>query len=94
MNSKFYVGDIVRVTEEGHLISNRLPVGLTGCVARICDEISDDVVSVNFEISNWHKGHNSNGYFPESNSYWNFDTHSESIERASFQQPANIKELF
>ena len=94
MNSEFHIGDIVRVTEYGHLIYGQLPMGLQGYIARFCDEFHADVVSVNFEMSNWHEGHDSNGRFPGADTYWNFTACSKSLERVSSLGVANIKELF
>ena len=94
MNSEFHIGDVVRVTKSGHLEYGNLPIGLQGYIARFCNELSDNVVSVNFEMSNWHKGHSSNGYFPDADTYWNFDTRWGFLEGASPPGVANIKELF
>ena len=94
MNSEFHIGDVVRVTKYGHVIYGQLPIGLQGYIARFCDEFNADVVSVNFEMSNWHEGHNSNGYFPGADTYWNFYTRSRDLESASSIRVANIKELF
>lgn len=94
MNYSFKVGDVVSVTAKGHQEYDRLPTGLTGYIARICDGINDNIVSVNFDMSNWHRGHDSNGYFPGANTYWNFCVEDNSLELVQSQQSANIKELF
>ena len=94
MNSEFHIGDVVRVTKYGHFRYGQLPIGLQGYIARFCDEISGDVVSVNFEMSNWHEGHDSNGHFPDADTYWNFNARSGALESMSSLGVANIKELF
>lgn len=94
MNSKFHIGDIVRVTKHGHVTYGQLPIGLQGYIARFCDEFSADVISVNFEMSNWHEGHDSNGHFPGADTYWNFTARTGALERVSSLGVANIKELF
>ena len=94
MNSEFHIGDVVRVTKSGHSAYGCLPVGLQGYIARFCDEIDANVVSVNFEMSNWHKGHSSNGYFPNANTYWHFVTREGLLESVPSFRVANIKELF
>ena len=94
MNSEFHIGDVVRVTKYGHVIYGQLPIGLQGYIARFCDEFNADVVSVNFEMSNWHVGHSSNVYFPGADTDWNYCTRSGDLESASSIRVANIKELF
>lgn len=94
MNSEFHIGEIVRVAKSGHLKYDNLPIGLQGYIARFCDDFPGNIVSVNFEISNWHQGHSSNGAFPNADTYWNFDTRWGFLESASPFGVANIKELF
>ena len=94
MNSEFHIGDVVRVTKYGHVIYDQLPIGLRGYIARFFDEFHADIVSVNFEMSNWHEGHDSNGRFPDADTYWNFNARSGALESAPPFGVANIKELF
>ena len=67
---------------------------MKGYIARFCDEFHADIVSVNFEMSNWHEGHDSNGHFPGADTYWNFTARTGALERVSSLGVANIKELF